>query len=104
MTATRVQAGLPRRRSVRGVTPRQKEVLVLVAVGCPNKEIAERLGISQPGVKKHLESLGRRYAATNRMQIVRSAMERGDIDTPHPRTADSSQATLTRTWRQRSSD
>ncbi len=75
---------------------------MLVAVGCPNKEIAQRLGISQPGVKKHLESLGRRYGATNRMEIVRTAMERGDIDTPRARARDSSQATPNRSRRRSS--
>ena len=36
------------------LTPREREVLSLVAVGLPNKTIARRLGISEKTVKTHL--------------------------------------------------
>ena len=36
------------------LTPREREVLSLVAVGLPNKPIARRLGISEKTVKTHL--------------------------------------------------
>lgn len=42
--------------SARGdeLTPREREVLALVAIGLPNKSIARRLGISEKTVKAHL--------------------------------------------------
>jgi DNA-binding NarL/FixJ family response regulator len=36
------------------LTPREREVLALVATGLPNKSIARRLGISEKTVKAHL--------------------------------------------------
>lgn len=36
------------------LTPREREVLALVAIGLPNKTIARRLGISEKTVKAHL--------------------------------------------------
>jgi len=62
-----------------GLTPRQRRVLELVGDGCANKEIAARLGISEPGVRKHLESLFRRYRVTNRTALVRAAVQSGDL-------------------------
>ncbi|MGH2796515.1 MAG: response regulator transcription factor [Thermoleophilaceae bacterium] len=61
------------------MTPRQVRVLELVADGCANKEIAARLGISEPGVRKHLERLFRRYRVTNRAALVHAAVQWGDL-------------------------
>lgn len=40
--------------TVASLTPREREVLELVATGLPNKSIARRLGISEKTVKAHL--------------------------------------------------
>jgi DNA-binding NarL/FixJ family response regulator len=63
-------------------TPRQREVLRLVADGCGNKEIASRLGITEAGVKKHLESLFRRYEVNGRLALVLAAIDNDDITRP----------------------
>ena len=49
------------RRFGKPITPRQRRVLYLLAEGCLNKEIAALTGISEGGVKKHLENLRARY-------------------------------------------
>lgn len=41
------------------LTPREREVLYLVAMGCANKEIAARLGIAPQTVAHHLSSVYR---------------------------------------------
>lgn len=66
----------------RPITRRQRQVLELVAEGCPNKQIAAQLHISEPGVRKHLETLFRRFGATNRTALVRAAVRSGELELP----------------------
>jgi DNA-binding CsgD family transcriptional regulator len=49
-----------------GLTPREEEVLELVATGLTNVGIAERLWISPGTVKKHLENVYAKLGVTNR--------------------------------------
>ncbi|HLI41171.1 MAG TPA: AAA family ATPase [Streptosporangiaceae bacterium] len=53
-----------------GVTPREAEVLELVAAGLANKEIAARLRLSPRTVEKHVESLLRKTGATSRTMLA----------------------------------
>jgi DNA-binding NarL/FixJ family response regulator len=64
---------------VESLTPREVEVLELVAEGLANKAIAERLGISDQTVKFHLASLSGKLGAVNRTDAVRRAVRRGLI-------------------------
>jgi DNA-binding NarL/FixJ family response regulator len=59
------------------LTPRELEVLELLAQGLPNKAIAQRLGISDQTVKFHVAALSGKLGASNRTRTVRLAMERG---------------------------
>lgn len=43
------------------------------------KEIASDLEITEAGVKKHIESLMKRYCATNRAQVVGRAIAAGEL-------------------------
>jgi DNA-binding CsgD family transcriptional regulator len=53
-----------------GVTAREADVLVLVAEGLANKDIAARLHVSPRTVEKHVESLLRKAGARSRTQLV----------------------------------
>jgi DNA-binding CsgD family transcriptional regulator len=53
-----------------GVTPRETEVLGLVAAGLSNKDIAARLYLSHRTVEKHIESLLRKTGARSRTQLA----------------------------------
>lgn len=52
------------------VSPRQREILSLVAAGCSNKEIASRLGISARTIETHLRRLYSRWGVNNRAAVV----------------------------------
>ena len=61
------------------LTPREIQVLELVAEGLPNKAIAERLHISDQTVKFHVASIAGKLGAVNRTDVVRRAVRRGII-------------------------
>jgi DNA-binding CsgD family transcriptional regulator len=63
----------------RRLTAKQRRVIYLLLDGCQNKQIARLLGISEGGVKKHLESLRRRYGVATRSELIRRAIESGEI-------------------------
>lgn len=55
------------------LTPRQSEVLALMAEGLPNKTIARRMGLSESTVKIHVSAILRELGAKNRTDAVRLA-------------------------------
>jgi DNA-binding NarL/FixJ family response regulator len=61
------------------LTTRELEVLVMVARGAPNKEIAQRLAISERTVKFHVSSIMAKLGAANRTEAVALAMQHGLI-------------------------
>ena len=61
------------------LTPREKEVLQLLAQGLPNKQIAQRIGISENTVKYHISSIYSKLGASNRTEAVRSGAHKGII-------------------------
>ena len=52
------------------LTPREREILLLVSKGCRNQEIATELAISLPTVKMHRANLMRKLALDNVAQLV----------------------------------
>ena len=64
---------------VEPLTPREIEVLELLAEGLPNKAIADRLKISDQTVKFHVSSISTKLGAANRTDAVRRAVRRGLI-------------------------
>ena len=61
------------------LTPREIEVLELLAEGLPNKAIAVRLNISDQTVKFHVASICGKLRAANRTDAVRRGVRRGII-------------------------
>ena len=61
------------------LTPREVQVLELLAEGLPNKAIARRLAISDQTVKFHVSSISGKLGAANRTDAVRRGVRRGLI-------------------------
>jgi DNA-binding NarL/FixJ family response regulator len=61
------------------LTARELEVIVLVAQGAANKEIAQRLAISERTVKFHVSSIMSKLGAANRTEAVALATQQGVI-------------------------
>ena len=51
------------------ITERQREVVTLIAAGCSNEEVGERLGISARTVKAHCDVLRQKLGVARRRQI-----------------------------------
>lgn len=67
------------RKSERGLTGREKEILVLVSKGCSNAEIGDILHLSPNTVKNHLKNLFEALGAADRAEAVAIGIRRGLI-------------------------
>ncbi len=78
-TATKASKHLVRTtrhpKSAVSITPRQREILRLVALGHTNREIAGSLGISVRTVEVHRFNLMRRLNVRNVAQLLRQALQ-----------------------------
>lgn len=66
-------------RPVEALTPREIEVLQLLAEGLPNKAIAQRLGVSDHTVKFHVNAILGKLGAQSRTEAVVRATRLGFI-------------------------
>jgi len=62
------------------LTPREEEVVKLVAEAHTNKEIAELLGLSEKTVENHRSNAMRKLGMRDRVELVRYAIRRGLIE------------------------
>lgn len=65
------------REVARVLTPRETEVVKMVATGLRNKEIAEKLGISEGTVKIHLHAIYEKLKITGRVELTLFARDKG---------------------------
>jgi two-component system, NarL family, response regulator DevR len=70
-----------------GLSPREQEVLGLMASGMPAKSVASKLGIAIPTIEVHLRRLRDKYArvgrsAESRSELVFRALEDGHLPLP----------------------
>ena len=66
------------------LTPREFEVLGLVAHGMSNKEIAHKLSIATGTIKMHLQNILKKLGASDRTQAVTAALARGILHLDGP--------------------
>ncbi len=67
----------PAPENVARLTPRQRDVLTLLAEGKSNKQIADRLQLAEPTVKMHVTAVIRALGARNRTEAVTRALQAG---------------------------
>ena len=68
---------LPGRNNDGALSQRQTDVLVLIASGLPNKEIAGRLGIARKTAEHHCEVIFRKLAVRGRTEATAWAHRNG---------------------------
>ena len=61
------------------ITPKEREVLVRIAAGQANKEIATELGISEDTVKRHVSNILEKLQVNDRAQAAVEAIRRGIV-------------------------
>ncbi|HET7555305.1 MAG TPA: PAS domain-containing protein [Gaiellaceae bacterium] len=87
------QASVPARSVLDELTPRQQEVLRLLAEGLETPEIAQRLGVAEETARNHIRALLRATGAHSRLEAVLMGMRLGvvgtDMTTPDPPDLDS---------------
>ena len=75
---------LAKRRSIEAqlerLTPREKEVLRLMAEGLPSRQIAADMGISYTTVRTHIRSVGSKLAVHSKLEAIVKARELGLIN------------------------
>jgi DNA-binding NarL/FixJ family response regulator len=62
------------------LTPRETEILQLIAKGLSNRSAAETLGVSRATVRTHLEHIYAKLDVSNRTEAVTEAIRRGIIE------------------------
>jgi DNA-binding NarL/FixJ family response regulator len=67
-------------RSARQPTPRQQEVLKLLAQGCSAKEVARRLGVSQRTVEHHKYNMMGQLGIKTTAGLIQYAVKQGLVD------------------------
>ncbi len=76
------QAPAPERTPPFPLTPREREIAVLIARGLNNRQIAERLVISKRTADTHVTNILNRLGFTARAQVAAWAAEHGLTATP----------------------
>jgi DNA-binding NarL/FixJ family response regulator len=84
ITPRTISTLLAKRRSIEAqlerLTPREKEVLRLMAEGYPSRAIAAELGISYTTIRTHIRSLGSKLAVHSKLEAIVKAREFGLIN------------------------
>ncbi len=64
---------------IEALTPRETEILQVLALGLTNKEIARQFSISEHTVKYHVDSIFSKLGVNNRTEAVRKGVHLGII-------------------------
>jgi two-component system nitrate/nitrite response regulator NarL len=71
------EKGSPEAANIKSLSDREREVVTLIGVGLKNKQIAERLFISETTVRHHLTSVFSKLDVSDRLELVIYAYRHG---------------------------
>ena len=80
--AAEVAAEVAEHTGEQELTPKETDVLSLIAAGNANKEIAAQLSITEETVKSRVKSILDKLGANDRTHAVSIALKRGIIELP----------------------
>jgi DNA-binding NarL/FixJ family response regulator len=63
-----------------GLTPREREIVMTVATGLTNREIAQRFSLSEETVKHHLTKIFHKLGVANRLELALFAISEHLVD------------------------
>ena len=75
-----IAARLAERMTRSDLTPRELEILKILAKGLTNKQIGHALGISDNTVRNHINSIIEKLEVCDRTEATKTAIQRGIID------------------------
>jgi DNA-binding NarL/FixJ family response regulator len=78
--AAEVAAGVAEHTGEEGLTPKEVDVLQLIAAGNANKEIAAQLSVTEETVKSRVKNILEKLGANDRTHAVTIGLKRGIID------------------------
>jgi DNA-binding NarL/FixJ family response regulator len=78
--SSEVAAGIAEHATDDSLTPRETDVLRLIAAGKANKEIGMQLGLTEQTVKSHVKNILGKLGANDRTHAVTIALKRGIMD------------------------
>jgi HD-GYP domain-containing protein (c-di-GMP phosphodiesterase class II) len=78
------QGSRKRRSGPAGLTPREIEVLALIARGASTRQVAERLSITPKTAETHIERIYAKTGASTRSTVTLFAMQHGLLDSLEP--------------------
>ena len=84
LTAAGHRIGARRRSAPDGLTPREREVLVLLARGASNRDIAKTLVITPKTAANHVEHIYAKIGVSTRATATLYAMRQGLLETLEP--------------------
>jgi two-component system, NarL family, response regulator len=75
-----IASRLAERMTRSNLTPRELEILKILAKGLTNKQIGHALGISDNTVRNHINSIIEKLEVSDRTEATKTAIQRGIID------------------------
>ena len=75
-----IASRLAERMTRSDLTPRELEILKILAKGLTNKQIGHALGISDNTVRNHINSIIEKLEVSDRTEATKTAIQRGIID------------------------
>jgi DNA-binding NarL/FixJ family response regulator len=70
----------PTQEPVTALSPREQEILQLIAKGLSNSQVATAIGVSRATVRTHLEHIYAKLEVSNRTEAVTEGIKQGLID------------------------